>query len=216
MMFRIPSRASESKQLGLKFFYTGKMCKYGHLSLRKTKGGECITCVSIRNKSEETRQKSRELAKRPEQKLKKRANYLKRREAGLTKISAKKYQRRHKEKVKVVRQRYRKTEKYKVRAMAYAASRKDYVKERTPLWLTSAHKEQIADIYKEKHFLQKELNETFHVDHIVPLRNPKVCGLHVPWNLRVITARENSIKSNKWITSTEPSWPNIPQLKLIQ
>lgn len=32
------------------------------------------------------------------------------------------------------------------------------------------------------------------VDHIIPVQGKKVCGLHVPWNLRVITKTANARK----------------------
>jgi hypothetical protein len=38
------------------------------------------------------------------------------------------------------------------------------------------------------------------VDHIVPLKHPLVCGLHVPWNVRVLPKAHNDIKGNSlWL-----------------
>lgn len=61
----------------------------------------------------------------------------------------------------------------------------------TPPWLTREQRDEMAAAYH----LAREFGA--HVDHIVPLKGANVCGLHVPWNLRVIPAAENLSKGNR-------------------
>jgi 5-methylcytosine-specific restriction endonuclease McrA len=67
----------------------------------------------------------------------------------------------------------------------------------TPKWLTAGHKIQIRAMYLSARDLTKRTGVKHVVDHIIPLRSEVVCGLHVPWNLQILTHVENSHKSNR-------------------
>lgn len=64
----------------------------------------------------------------------------------------------------------------------------------TPRWVN-------RDDLKAVYVKAKEMGLT--VDHIVPLQSAIVCGLHVPWNLQLLSASENCKKKNLF-------WPDMP------
>lgn len=69
-----------------------------------------------------------------------------------------------------------------------------------PRW---ADVEAIREVYRTAAFAAEAIGEAVHVDHIVPLQSLIVCGLHVPANLRILSARENTAKGNR-------HWPDMP------
>ena len=68
---------------------------------------------------------------------------------------------------------------------------------RSPFWITSKYYKEMRIYYTEAQVLTKSTGIPHHVDHIIPLQGKNVSGLHVPWNLQVITAEENLKKGNR-------------------
>jgi len=94
---------------------------------------------------------------------------------------------------------YRKENKYKVNALNRL--RKYQKMQRTPFWLTLDDKWFMEEVYHLAQLRTKMLGFEWHVDHIIPIKAKNVSGLHVPNNLRVIPAKENLSKHNKFIES---------------
>ncbi len=65
--------------------------------------------------------------------------------------------------------------------------------------------EAIVDMYREAAFLTATTGVPHQVDHVIPLHHPLICGLHVSWNMDILTAEENVRKSN----SFDPTGPRV-------
>lgn len=89
----------------------------------------------------------------------------------------------------------RKCQKHHVQALADSSARRAVLGNATPSW---ADRSQIKKVFLEASSKSKNTGIKQEVDHIVPLKGKNVCGLHVHWNLQVLTASENRRKSNKF------------------
>ena len=63
--------------------------------------------------------------------------------------------------------------------------------------LTPQDTEIFQQMQKEAKKYSKRYNEPYHVDHIIPLNNKRVCGLHKPINWQIICGEYNVKKTNK-------------------
>ena len=77
---------------------------------------------------------------------------------------------------------------------ASQALRRLVEKRAMPSWANKFFIDEIYDLACRRTLLT---GLSWHVDHIVPLKNKFVCGLHVENNLRVIPWQENIRKSNR-------------------
>lgn len=182
----LPSTRAEAQAAKSKFYFTGKPCKHGHVAPRLVKG-TCVECRKIEWEKENEKRKS-----------------LPKSEAA--KEAGRRYYQKHTELVKARAEARPATQKreYKRRwdsknqglRNLQSALYKRRHRNATPKWLTQEHREQIKHIYLQAKIMTKLTGTRYVVDHIVPLHGKNVCGLHVPWNLEVMTNEANCRKSN--------------------
>jgi 5-methylcytosine-specific restriction endonuclease McrA len=188
-----PKTRAEAKATGAKFYFTGEPCVRGHIALRKVKGA-CLDCVkedwALDNERRKTKPKT-EAAKAAAKRY-----YERNREAVIARAAA-----------RPVEEKRRLQAEYKERNVdvvrADTSVRKRRHREATPKWLTEEQRLSMRQLYIQARKLTELTKDRYVVDHIVPLRSHEVCGLHVPWNLRVITQEENLKKSNKLVAPQE-------------
>jgi hypothetical protein len=191
----LPKTRAEAKHLKSAYYFTGIPCKHGHIAIRKTKGS-CVECLKVESKEA----------------YRKRYEYFVEYNRTKGAENKKRYYKIHKEKIiqramaRAVedKRKYRKTWKKQNQDEVKAATndRRRRHKNATPSWLSAEQKAEIRLIYREAVRLCGEVPKSYAVDHIVPLMGKEVCGLHVPWNLQILTAEENFKKNNKLLDSS--------------
>jgi hypothetical protein len=195
----LPTTREEAKKTGSKYYFTGQPCKHGHIAARKTKGA-CVECLKV------------EWAKGNVE----RAEYFKQYNQSDAGQKAKRdYYGRNKETViaraqgrpdaakNQYKQKYKEANPELYRELVSLRRRR--FRQATPKWLSAEQKMEIRLKYRLAIELSRATGIRHAVDHEIPLQGEDVCGLHVPWNLRVITQEENLKKSNKLVASQESS-----------
>lgn len=191
-------------------------CPRGHIGDRYP-NGKCRPCIRARvkewkiNNPEQKKVKDLESrirvknrdpdAAREKARIQKRMQYAKypdRVRAWNTNWRAK-----NRDKVRDMQRRSRLHRDHTLRA-AEVALRRARKKQATPIW---ADLQRIKEIYKRANRLGKCLGIKVQIDHIVPLQSDFVCGLHVPWNLQILSAKANVEKSNLY-------WPDMTNWSL--
>lgn len=121
--------------------------------------------------------------------------------SGKEKETRKKWKKNNTEKVRRINSKWR--TKNKAHMNALFAKRRCNKLLRTPSWLTKDDFRFIGLFYKESKRLTEVTGVKHHVDHIIPLQGENISGLHVPWNLQILTEQENKKKHNNFIQGKE-------------
>ena len=196
---------SEARKTGNTWYFTGKPCCRGHIAKRATVNQTCVECVSEKAKkrradnpeyirSLERNRYNNNIDKKRESMRKSRLNNIDKRrkydKLRYNDLERKKWQK---------QQAIMWAKNNKGKRNFFTAARRSWIKIATPKWLTKEMKLQIRYFYIKA----KKIEGNYHVDHIHPLRSKNFCGLHVPWNLQILSALENIQKGNRYVADRE-------------
>jgi len=198
----------QAKSQGLARYFTGKPCKNGHIYERYTASRKCRKCTHVKVKKFSGLFKFCTSCKKKLKKIPKNFRYKSKKQKVLTfrpvcricgreqvrkyNITLKGKLSKQKRDKSYVASGGRKTKTARAKACALSNLRRARIMNATPKWFTEEHKKEIQKIYMS-------CPKGYHVDHFIPLKGKNVCGLHVPNNLRIITAYKNLSKGVKLI-----------------
>lgn len=212
-----------AKKNNNKHYFTGNPCKHGHVDVRYTSNGKCVSCCKVEFKTAYTTNKAEILQRNKEYRDN---NPDKIREQNRRWVT------RNPEKIKNIQKKWRSNNTIKIKEWGdtwrennpeyhriytkenyNARYHQEWREANHSKWLASsaryratklnattrwANLHKIEEIYETARLLSTQNNINYQVDHIVPLQSNTVCGLHCEDNLRILTAEENRRKSNNF------------------
>jgi 5-methylcytosine-specific restriction endonuclease McrA len=198
---------AEAKAQGLTRYFTGKQCLRGHVSPRLVSTKNCCQCDLGRQQTPEARAAQAAFRQLPEVK----AYNAERQQTPEGKaqhaVAVAKYYAANAEQIAARHAAYRKLNAEQIAAYgadyrkanphiqnAIKAKRRATQLQATPPWVDFTA---IKAIYKQCAERTRITGIPHAVDHVYPLQGLHVSGLHVAANLQILTASENSRKSNK-------------------
>ena len=176
---------NKAKQLGFTYYHTERRCKHGHYSPRYTSTKACVTCANIwrierkRLNPERAKEYFREYDQKrfPDRKAYYRQYYLDNRRRIDRRVAA--------------------NPKSKAIKASANSRRKEVIKYANLYPNDQALQLKIQKIYEQMSLMRREGSKVC-VDHIIPIVSKTVCGLHAPWNMRIIDQGSNIRKSNRY------------------
>lgn len=180
------SKFAHARAAGAVYFFTGRTCHKGHTAPRFTANRQCVICYRESREFMTPEQRERYLEKSRQRDR----NRLPERRAQQRRYNRKwrDYKELQRKSNPIAQRRLRKyRDDVMTRKQKATICRDDLA---AMVWIDS--------IYNEARALTKQTGIQYSVDHIVPLRGENVCGLHVPWNLQIMTKSENCSKGNRW------------------
>lgn len=167
---------AEAQAAGADRYFTGKLCKYGHVAPRYTISGNCTECITAFNAdfyaANADAQRARSAAFYADNKA-----YFSEYYAGNTAA-------------------------YRVRDQKRRAIKRKAV----PSWfgeLDELVMIEAADLCAKR---EAATGFSWHIDHAIPLQAEFACGLHVAQNIQVIPAQMNYAKNNRMTFTEPGEW----------
>lgn len=205
----IISRA-EAKSQGLKYYFTGNPCKRGHIDKRFVVNWTCYSCslednIRYHDENHEDVLERRRIHYQENQDVCIARSRIWREENHYAVLER---ERMYREKNREFRRnnsaRWRKENHS--RSRAHESKRRAAKRQAIPSWYSEFDEFVFQQAYELAALRQQETGIEWHIDHMIPLRARKCCGLHCADNIQVIPAEMNLEKSNKMQLTKPLEW----------